>query len=294
LFNGLFGYVTDFGFLPSGEVFASGGGFFRSTNNGDEWTKSSQPSGLSSFDIDSGERFFGATQFGEILRSDDQGLRWDTVALLGPRTFYAMTIDEEDAVFVGSFDVGGLYRSTDGGSIWTSVSAGLGDSLVHSLESFNGRVYAGTATQQVFVSTNQGETWSDFGAGLPDSVITSLVIDSEGYLHAGTAQGGVYRTPEIVSTVKSGPQPERLELEQNYPNPFNPRTEIGYRIPEAAQVRLAVFDILGREVEVLVDEKQDAGRYVISFDAGPVASGVYFYRISVDGRVGGRKMMLLK
>lgn len=83
-------------------------------------------------------------------------------------------------------------------------------------------------------------------------------------------------------------------LSQNYPNPFNPITTINYSIPTPDQVSLKVFDILGREVVTLVNEKKEAGTHTIEFDASKLMSGVYFYQIKVGSFVSTRKLILLK
>jgi hypothetical protein len=103
--------------------------------------------------------------------------------------------------------------------------------------------------------------------------------------------------------------PGTFELSQNYPNPFNPTTTIRFSIPQSGDVTLRVFDILGREVAVLVNEKRTAGRHDVTFDGTGLASGVYLYRLQVrpldsatgrDSRSGTgdfvqvRKLLLLK
>ena len=89
--------------------------------------------------------------------------------------------------------------------------------------------------------------------------------------------------------------PSRISLEQNYPNPFNPETTISYSLMNNAQVNLKVFDIAGRKVCNLVDQKQNRGSHEVKFDASMLTSGIYFYRLSIDGQaVENRKMMLLK
>jgi hypothetical protein len=81
----------------------------------------------------------------------------------------------------------------------------------------------------------------------------------------------------------------------NYPNPFNPRTTISYALPHRAHVSLVVYDILGRHVQKLVDTEQDANQYKIQFDANSLASGVYLYRLRVDGfTVKTQKMVLVR
>ena len=83
-------------------------------------------------------------------------------------------------------------------------------------------------------------------------------------------------------------------LEQNYPNPFNPSTTIKYSIPEEGFVKLAVYNMLGEEVAILVNAQQKAGRYEYNFDASGLASGVYVYRIESSNFVSAKKLMLMK
>jgi hypothetical protein len=73
-------------------------------------------------------------------------------------------------------------------------------------------------------------------------------------------------------------KPSRFQLMQNYPNPFNPSTRISFDIAEPSHVKLVVFDLLGREVKVLVDEEKNPGRYEVDFNASELPSGVYLYR----------------
>ena len=89
-------------------------------------------------------------------------------------------------------------------------------------------------------------------------------------------------------------RPTSFSLSQNYPNPFNPATRIQYALPENAQVKLTVYDMLGQRVAVLVDKKQTAGFYEIGFQATSLPSGMYFYRLNAGGFVETRKMVVLK
>jgi hypothetical protein len=88
--------------------------------------------------------------------------------------------------------------------------------------------------------------------------------------------------------------PLTYELSQNYPNPFNPSTTIKYQIPNAGNVTLIVYDILGREVTTLVDEFKNEGRYEVNFNASKLASGVYIYTIKSNDFTASKKLMLLK
>lgn len=88
--------------------------------------------------------------------------------------------------------------------------------------------------------------------------------------------------------------PEAFVLENNYPNPFNPSTSIAFQLPAPTAARLAVFDLLGREVAVLVDGVTPAGRHEVQFDASRLASGVYLYALDVGGERLTRSMLLMK
>ncbi len=88
--------------------------------------------------------------------------------------------------------------------------------------------------------------------------------------------------------------PREFALYQNYPNPFNPSTTIRYDVPTASRVKLRVFNLLGEEVQRLVDEAQEAGTYDVRLNGEGLASGVYFYRLETGNATFTRKLMLLK
>jgi hypothetical protein len=83
-------------------------------------------------------------------------------------------------------------------------------------------------------------------------------------------------------------------LWQNFPNPFNPTTVFSYQVRVVSDVRLAVYDLLGRQVAVLVNERKEPGNYQVEFDATGLASGTYIYRLTAGGYVQTRKMVLVK
>lgn len=105
----------------------------------------------------------------------------------------------------------------------------------------------------------------------------------------------------LSSVTAQSNTPKSFSLAQNYPNPFNPNTVISYQLSIGSEVRLKVFDVLGREIATLVNAKQAAGTYKVSFNAGNFPSGIYFYSLRAsgsDGRSGNfmetKKMMLVK
>ncbi len=113
----------------------------------------------------------------------------------------------------------------------------------------------------------------------------------KGYLDIDLATG--------VETDTDLPMPTEFDLKQNYPNPFNPTTRIAFAVPRQGHVRLDVFNLLGQKVRTLVDEDLPAGNHSVEFDGtdnygSPVASGIYFYRITTADDTDSKKMLLLK
>lgn len=100
-----------------------------------------------------------------------------------------------------------------------------------------------------------------------------------------------------MTSTNLGPEgelPAEFALRQNYPNPFNPTTQISYDLPESADVRLEVFNVMGQRVATLVNTTQNAGTHNLTFDASRLASGVYIYRLQAGSNVFTKKMTLVK
>lgn len=93
---------------------------------------------------------------------------------------------------------------------------------------------------------------------------------------------------EVISNSHS------FKLEQNFPNPFNPTTQIRYSVINDGIVSLKVYDVLGKEVAVLVDEEKPAGKYEVKFDASNLSSGIYFYQLKTGNFADTKKMIFLK
>ncbi|MFZ2325105.1 MAG: T9SS type A sorting domain-containing protein [Ignavibacteriaceae bacterium] len=88
--------------------------------------------------------------------------------------------------------------------------------------------------------------------------------------------------------------PAEYNLSQNFPNPFNPSTSFTYSLKKSGDVKINVYDVSGKEVKSLVDGFRSAGNYVVNFNAGDMASGIYYYRITTNDFVQTNKMVLLK
>jgi hypothetical protein len=102
------------------------------------------------------------------------------------------------------------------------------------------------------------------------------------------------RLPNVTSVKTDIGTPSSFSLEQNYPNPFNPTTTIAYELQTSGDVKLQVFDVMGRVIGTLVDQHQSAGKHQINFDAQNLASGSYYYRITTKGFTETKQMTLIK
>ena len=122
--------------------------------------------------------------------------------------------------------------------------------------------------------------------------VDALLLDDPGLVGTGAAKAASEAV--AASSVEDETAPETFALGANWPNPFNPSTEIAFALPEATDVRLVVYDLLGREVARLVDGPLGAGRHAARFDAAQLASGVYLYRIEAGAFTATRRMTLVK
>ena len=117
----------------------------------------------------------------------------------------------------------------------------------------------------------------------------------EWWTFKGNNQRTGYRK-SIITSVKNPFQkiPEKFALRQNYPNPFNPTTIIEYDLPKDSRVKILVFDMLGRQVRMLVDEEKSGGSYKVEFNANNLSSGVYFYHLQTNEFAQTKKLVLMR
>jgi len=134
--------------------------------------------------------------------------------------------------------------------------------------------------------------FSTYTPSAPNSFLVNIdqsVSQTLWYGIEALGQGTAASAPGGGSTI-----PVKFDLSQNFPNPFNPTTAISFQLSAVSDVRLVVYDILGREVAVLVNERKAPGKYQTTFNASGLASGVYFCRIQAGHFVDTKQMLVVK
>lgn len=194
-----------------------------------------------------------------------------------------------------------VYRTTDFGENWDSIGrvAGAFDLYCVRFSSMNTGWCGGGGTPagRMFKTTNGGFTWQQYNNTIScyfgdywfynDSI--GWAVGSNGVI-LKTTNGGISYINEISSEA-----PFYFKLEQNYPNPFNSMTNIQWSMSKTGNVKVKIYNILGKEVAILVDEKQKAGVYEVKFDGNNLSTGIYFYRLVIDGNIiDTKKLVLLK
>lgn len=297
------------GYTPSGYVYAlagSGGnvfagtegngiGVFRSTDDGLTWSPSGN--GLVNPGVKGvavGSSTIWAATDGGVSRSTSNGLEWITAndGLTSANHVAHLCVATNDTnTFVGT-EGDGIFLSTNNGGNWTSVNPGLEGMVVRSIVISGSKTFAGTS-MGVYLFDKSHRSWELVSA--PFFVEKLAVGNSD--LFVATYGSGLWRRPlsEMITSMEAqslGAGTIRPRLGQNYPNPFNPSTTIIYELQTSSDVRISVFDLLGREVSVLVNERRDAGLHEVKFDSSNLASGVYFCRLRVGDFVQSRKLLL--
>ena len=131
---------------------------------------------------------------------------------------------------------------------------------------------------------------------MPVTSIDMVTLGSDVSAWATGIGDTVYHYQRIVTGVEEHPQPlpRHLTLSQNYPNPFNPSTSIRFDVPVSGFVSLRVYDLLGEQVSTLANEERTPGSYVVRWEAAGLPSGIYFYRLSANGYVETKKLILAR
>ncbi len=286
--------------------------FLKTTNGGADWISQNDSSliGLVSgdlwrrvdfVDINTGYFFSSGESPQKLYKTSNSGKNWEVIN----DTIYCAVIKGYDEnIFLGEDTDGTIYRTLDSGQNWESENWNfLGWALDIEFTPGNpSNVWCGSSA--LSFSSDTGKTWvKEFDN--QNGIIYDIVFTDENtgwfFSGGGGTLSNIYRTTNgghggIVSVEDNNNASiiNDFSLEQNFPNPFNPKTEINYQIPELSFVTLKVYDVLGSEVAILVNEENSAGNYEVEFDATDLSSGIYFYRLQAGDFVETKKMVLMK
>jgi len=235
-------------------------------------------------------------------------------------------LEDNGFIIAGSYGNAGenvklwlLRTDPNGDTLWTKKHGGdqpsWAKSVVRTFD--NGFLIAGDTEKEyengfleawiLRVDSSGIELWSKtLGNSSSDEANSVQQTYDGGYIIAGLYTDPTPETwmdgylirlaPETITTVKENvnTDPKSFQLSQNYPNPFNPKTVIKFQVPSSKFIKLEVYDILGREVQTLVDAPMSAGEHEVIFNGSGLPSGVYIYTLKVNEFSQSRKMLLLK
>ena len=267
-------------------------GVYVSSNNGSTWTQTT----LNNRDVYSlavsGSNIYAGTYQNGIYVSSNNGSTW-TQTSLNNQTVQTMLINGSD-IYAGTYYSAGIYKSTNNGTTWSPGS--LPNRSIYSFAMIGSTIIAGSDGYGVYISSDNGASWVQKNEGFTGGpkVYGLCVLNS--YIFAATDYSEYRRGINELNGVEliSAEIPETFSLSQNYPNPFNPVTNIKFSIPKTGNVKLAVYDITGKEVMILLNGNLSAGTYNTDLDASKLASGVYFYRLETEEYQNVKKMILVK
>ncbi|MDZ4712558.1 MAG: T9SS type A sorting domain-containing protein [bacterium] len=190
-----------------------------------------------------------------------------------------------------------IYKTTTGGQNWTGM---FHSTFNNSYSIFFTDINKGWSAGDyglIWHTSNSGLNWTQQTPVVNNRIyrsiyftdsLTGWCVGDSGRILKTTTGGILTNFTNTNSEI-----PTEYKLDQNYPNPFNPKTIINYELGITNYVSLKVYDVLGNEIAALVNEKKSAGSYSFVFDGNNIPSGIYFYRLEVDGKIIDTKRMVI-
>ena len=283
----------------TGWVCAMDGGIRKTTNGGINWTAQVTPTTFNKTSIRFANSQYGwvTGSGGNIAYTTNGGVNW-LMQTSG-------TTNKLNSVLFIDLNTG--WACGQGGSILKTVNSGTNwifqnyntTDVYNSLAFINSNSGWIAGNNKVIATTNGGNNWTE--------QLSNSNASFESISFCSTQVGWVCGSRSVYATTSGGTNikktgtniPGAFKLYQNYPNPFNPVTKIMFDIPPfeggiGGMLVLKVYNILGKEIETLVNEKKSLGTYEITFDGNRFASGVYFYTLFIDKFSETKKMLILK
>ena len=299
--------VNAFTWIDSILYAATNYGVFSSTDYGGYWKADTAGLGLEQLypgQLDGiagitsvGSRLYAIKSlWGGVYTSSADSIAWVPIGLDTVWGYAMAAIDTN--VFAGT--PRGIYLYSGSGKTWLSRSNGLPEYLQFCiLTTADTLLFActGFRTDGIYMSSDLGQAWVPINDIVFAGKTVHAMVTTKTYLIAGTERGA-WRLPlaAVITSVNDIPLhlPTEYALSQNYPNPFNPTTTITFSLSQKSYITLKVFDLLGREVAILVSEELVAGENSWQWNAAGLPSGVYFYRLQASSFTETKKLILLR
>lgn len=226
------------------------------------------------------------TSNGKTYKTTDYGNTWTEIVGLKFATGF-VNIGSTIYVSAKLNNIQGIYKTTDKGNTWINTWSTV---ITGWSKPFN---YGNTIIANgVWVSTDGAQTWvQSFNQS------TLNILRRKNYIFVLADDRNIYRNTfsQVIGIQQiNNMVPVKNQLKQNYPNPFNPVTVIEFDVQKVQNIRLSVYDMLGKEVAVLVNEQLKPGTYKTDWNASGYATGVYFYKLITDGYTETKQMILIK
>jgi len=296
---------NDILFLNENTGFVVGSLFLKTTDGGDIWNTIAIDTGYLAFS----KIYFLNQQTGYLLgnrcfKTTNSGINWvQNNCPYGDDMFFT---NQNNGYIVGGN--GSIYRTTNAGINWISCTSPTSLNLksITFLDENTGYIVGSTTYTDLLKTTNSGLNWYKENLDFRTDVYWLNSISSINNSATFVGAYGIIKSTRKGSSISikdiSTPLPSSFSLFQNYPNPFNPTTSIKYQIKKLSSphalsgelVQLKIYDILGKVIETLVNEKQSPGTYEVTWDGSNYPSGVYFYKLTAGDFVETKKMILIK
>ncbi len=285
----------------------------KTTDGGENWVSQGNSQFIDAFSLDVWRCIDFVSPDVGYGRFTYTGVPLDTVFLQkttdGGKTWQKTNLCVNDAIVIRFYDENiGLgthpynkpvWRTLDGGNTWESFPIDSHDGWPNDIEFFPddpAKVFA-VFGSSLFFSNDTGRTWTEISTPWIHSFRDIVVTDSQHAWIVGDA-GIIHTSTGGVPTFVSENEPSHVKnfaLFQNYPNPFNSSTSIRFFLKQKDAVSLKIYNLTGEEVAVLLNEKiLSPGNHSINFDAGNLASGIYFYCLKCSQGIEVRRMVLLR
>ena len=240
-----------------------------------------------------------------LFRTINGGETWDQLSMPPGSYVEDIVCDpfNPNIVYL-SIILGRIYKSWDAGQTWNDITNNL--PYDYNYMRFSGvavnplnpeNIYISSHHYGIFQSHNGGDSWEPFSEGLNTEYsggITIIDPTDTNRIYLATDQQSCWSITRTTSSIDDDITLPGAFSVSNYPNPFNASTTIRYNLSEPSYVTIDIYDVLGRKVEMLVEQYQQAGCHKVSWNADDNTSGIYFYKIQAGNHSESKKMVLLK